>query len=286
MNNESSNDFWFAWPRSLFEHPALGGRYDARSAYAWLISHASWSPRRVATTRGPIDLRRGEVIAAADHLADVWGWSRKEVRSFLVRLVRSECVIRGPSKRPLPATLLIANFDSYVRADAKGAIERDSSGAIEGPLKGHTVQRNNDNKEESPPTPTGGMPLDCIQAFEAFNALALRVRIPQASKLTPDRRRKIAARLKDYGPDGWDRALGHIERSAFLTGNNDRGWRLTLDFLLQPGNFSKVHDCGYGNGRHAAAPAPVLSTKKTDAQIADENEAALREFGLLPEAST
>jgi hypothetical protein len=88
-----------------------------------------------------------------------------------------------------------------------------------------------------------------LKAFESYNQLALECGLPQAAKLTPDRKRKIAARLKDYGPEGWDQALANIRRSSFLTGSNDRNWRANLDFLLKPEKFSKVHDGGYGNGR-------------------------------------
>jgi DNA-binding transcriptional MocR family regulator len=110
------------------------------------------------------------------------------------------------------------------------------------------------SKEISPQPPKGGAsPLDALRAFEAFNAMALRCGIPQASKMSPDRQRKIIARLKDYGEEGWTQALANIEKSSFLTGSNDRGWRLTLDFLLKPEGFGKVHDGGYGNGRHTGS---------------------------------
>ena len=103
--------------------------------------------------------------------------------------------------------------------------------------------------------------MDALRAFESYNALAIRVGIPQAAKLTPDRQRKIIARLRDYGLEGWDQALANVERSSFLTGTNDRGWRASLEFLLQAASFAKVHDGGYGNGRHAdvaiAAARPV-----------------------------
>jgi len=94
-----------------------------------------------------------------------------------------------------------------------------------------------------------------LQAFEAYNATALECGLPQAAKLTPDRQRKIIARLKDYGLDGWTQALANIEKSSFLTGTNDRGWRASLDFLVKPESFAKVHDGGYGNGRHVAKAA-------------------------------
>lgn len=106
------------------------------------------------------------------------------------------------------------------------------------------------SKTKAPAT-KGPTPTDALVAFEAYNATALNCGLPQASKLTPDRQRKIIARLRDYGMDGWTCALANIDRSSFLTGKNDRGWRASLDFLIKPDNFAKVHDGGYGNGRHA-----------------------------------
>lgn len=119
---------------------------------------------------------------------------------------------------------------------------------------------------KTPLPPKGGpSPMDALRAFEGYNALALRIGLPQASRLTPDRQRKIIARLRDYGPEGWDRALANIERSSFLTGTNDRGWRVSLEFLLQAASFAKVHDGGYGNGRHAgAATAPTRKRSVMD----------------------
>lgn len=108
--------------------------------------------------------------------------------------------------------------------------------------------------KETPVAPKGATPLQCLQAFEAYNALALRAGLPQASKLTPGRQRFIRCRIGDYPDGGWDRMLANVEKSAFLTGQNDRGWRVDLDWLVKPANFCKVHDGSYGNGRHAARP--------------------------------
>jgi len=104
----------------------------------------------------------------------------------------------------------------------------------------------------TPLPPKGGpTPLDALKAFEAYNATALRCGLPQAPKFTPDRQRKIIARLRDYGLEGWHKALANIERSSFLTGKNDNGWRASLEFMLQASSFAKLHDGAYGNGRHA-----------------------------------
>ncbi len=112
----------------------------------------------------------------------------------------------------------------------------------------------------TPLPPKGGPhPLDTLRAFEDFNAMALRAGLQQAAKLTPDRNRKIIARLKDYGDDGWARVIANVEASAFLKGRNDRRWRATLDFLLQPAAFGKVHDGHYDDPPDA--PSPRVSDK-------------------------
>lgn len=124
------------------------------------------------------------------------------------------------------------------------------------PLRNGTVTAQNtdtdtDTESNTPLPPKGGpTQLDALKAFEAYNATALRCGLQQAAKLTPDRSRKIIARLREYGNDGWQRALANVERSSFLTGKNDKGWRANLDFLLQASSFGKVHDGTYGNGRH------------------------------------
>jgi hypothetical protein len=130
-------------------------------------------------------------------------------------------------------------------------------------------------KKDTPPPPKGPSRTICLEAFEAYNATALRCGLPQAARMTPDRERRIAARLKDYGIEGWQRALANIEKSSFLTGTNDRGWRASLDFLLQAESFGKVHDGGYGNGRHAAQKlAPVRKVYDQHAQAAAFQAAA------------
>jgi hypothetical protein len=128
--------------------------------------------------------------------------------------------------------------------------------------------------KKRPPLPPKS---ECLEAFTAYNDTALKCGLPQAAKFTPDRQRKISARLKDYGLDGWKRALANIEKSAFLTGKNDRGWRANLEFLLQATSFAKVHDGTFGNGRHAKAPIAYSVPQPLDGKGREE---LLRSFGM------
>ena len=113
-------------------------------------------------------------------------------------------------------------------------------------------------------------PAKEVSAFESYNALALRCGLPQAAKLTPAREREIKARLREYGVDGWARALANIERSKFLRGTNDRNWCASLDFMLKASSFSKLHDGGYGNGAHArhVDPGEAEAQQRLDQEYA------------------
>jgi hypothetical protein len=81
-------------------------------------------------------------------------------------------------------------------------------------------------------------------------------KLPKAQKLTAERRRHAAARLKDE-PDlgAWKAAILRLEASAFATGENDRGWRADFDFLIRPGTLTKVLEGKYDN-----RPTPMFAT--------------------------
>lgn len=94
--------------------------------------------------------------------------------------------------------------------------------------------------------------VQALEAFRAYNDLAQRIGLPTARTLTPQRRKNLCARLREHGGmDAWQTALANIERSAFLRGNNNRGWRADFDFLVTASKFAKVVDGVYGNGAHA-----------------------------------
>lgn len=196
--------------------------------------------------------------------------------------------------RPSKSAQLPTNFDPEVRPTSTP--KSDRSQADVAPQLALHNQKNQQlsettptpsisevkKREESPPPPLqGAEPVDALKAFERWNATALRCGLPQAAKLTPDRQRRIRARLKEYGLDGWDRALANIEKSAFLTGKNDKGFRADLDFLLQAKSFGKTHDGAYGNGRHAETPPSTVRPPPRPLDEAALGEAMARKFGYI-----
>ena len=80
---------------------------------------------------------------------------------------------------------------------------------------------------------------------EAWNDLADDAGLARVAKLTPQRRKQVIARLKEYPPEDWSKALTAIYNSKFLRGENDRGWKANFDFLLQPSSFVKLIEGAY-----------------------------------------
>lgn len=101
----------------------------------------------------------------------------------------------------------------------------------------------------------------CIQAVIDYNLMAQRCGLPEVRTSVPlsePRKRALRLRLKECaGMEGWRQALGNIEKSAFLRGQNDRGWRADFDWLVTPAKFIRVLEGRYGNGAHAPAQPTV-----------------------------
>lgn len=95
---------------------------------------------------------------------------------------------------------------------------------------------------------------DIKLAFDAYNELAERVDLPRAMTLGTDRRTGIRARLMECGGlDGWRAALEKLGASPHCRGENDRGWRADLDFLIQPKSFRRLMEGRYDDRRGVGA---------------------------------
>ncbi len=85
------------------------------------------------------------------------------------------------------------------------------------------------------------------EILEGWNELAQQCGLPKAGKLTGGRLRQAQARLREYPEiESWKRAFRHIHDTPFLRGENERGWRADLDFLLQAKSFTKLTEGSYG----------------------------------------
>lgn len=88
-------------------------------------------------------------------------------------------------------------------------------------------------------------PLTAKEVVEAWNERMAPQGFPAVKRITGTRQRQLVARLRENDIDDWQKAFSAIERSPFLRGENDRGWRADFDFLLQPKSFTKLIEGAY-----------------------------------------
>lgn len=79
---------------------------------------------------------------------------------------------------------------------------------------------------------------------EAWNDMAGRTGLPKA-KMTPERRRGLNTLIRRYTIEDFTEAINATERSSFCRGENGRGWRANIDFMLRASNFTKLIEGTY-----------------------------------------
>lgn len=144
---------------------------------------------------------------------------------------------------------------------------------------------NRHGKEASPPgvPPVDG---DAAMAVRLWNSLATRIELPIVQLLTKARRKALQRRLAECGGlEGWQAALSKVEGSAFLRGDNDRGWRADFDFILQAKSFARVMEgcydrkgrSGGGGGRQSAHATLFAAGAQVGAPPADRPDRGLHQ---------
>ena len=85
-------------------------------------------------------------------------------------------------------------------------------------------------------------------AIADFNRAALELGLSQARNLSASRRTSITRRLSEIGGrDGWLSVLDHLRQAPFLIGENESGWKATLDWIVKPANLTKIVEGTYAN---------------------------------------
>ena len=61
----------------------------------------------------------------------------------------------------------------------------------------------------------------------------------------------LRARVSEYGVEGVLSAIEKVRASAFLKGQNAKGWVITFEWFVRPNNFVKVLEGNYDEQRGA-----------------------------------
>lgn len=74
------------------------------------------------------------------------------------------------------------------------------------------------------------------------------IKLPRTLAWAGQRMAKLKARRKDeFFVANYEAAIGKLCESSFATGNNDRGWRATFDWFLQPDSVARIMEGKYDN---------------------------------------
>lgn len=113
---------------------------------------------------------------------------------------------------------------------------------------------------------------DCDQAIEIYKD-ELGSILPVPRKLTASRKSKLKRRLAELKTlDAWREYCQRIRGSPFLTGDNDRGWRADIDFILGEENMNKILEGKYDArpvGKQRSSGAKYTSQDALDEVIAE-----------------
>lgn len=286
MQGSHSNG-WFACNRAMITHDIVGagseGRYSRFEAWCWLIAHAAFEEHNVTHSGRVVHLLPGELIVSRRELAKTWSWSQSAVRWFLERLGNSQACNLATAHNTTILSLI--NYEKYQIRPSRVRPHNNQVPALNPPTVYNKEQLTNNtspNGEEA----TRVEITTSEAAFLAYNVLAGKLGLPQATTLTPTRKRQLSARLKEHGAESWQRALANVEASPFLRGENDRGWRASLDFILQASSYTKLLDGAY-DGTHLtrlhAAKAVGTRVRDTSESIGDMTARLIREGKYTPE---
>lgn len=115
--------------------------------------------------------------------------------------------------------------------------------------KDSKVHNKNMTKETEIETETVIEP-EIDNVVKKWNEFAEYYELAKVVKITDDRKRNIAARLKE-SDFNLDHIMQRIEKSDFLKGKNVRGWKVHFDFIFSSkNNWIKILEGNYSNGNN------------------------------------
>lgn len=221
--------------RSLIGHVAF--RNDAEAmAFAWMIARAAWKPTRVRYKGKAISLNRGQLAISVRDMAEAMDRDKAWVERLFTRLKRETMV-----ETVTQAGVSVVTICNYVEYQSKS---EEYETVCETPDETDARQRRDTEQE---PEEDKNKKIDCRlsdfpnRVVEAWNADTAGTPLPKARPLTPDRRKHLAARVKEHGEEAVFVAIRSMAASDFHSGRSGKWTEGNLGWLLKsPENFTKM----------------------------------------------
>lgn len=136
-------------------------------------------------------------------------------------------------------------------------------------LINNTKLTNKESEEKEPEDST----TQAKELIDEYNSICGE-KLPKAIQITAKRKRAIKARLKTYSREEIIKVFSLANESNFLCGDNDRGWKADIDWLLNENNMIKVLEGRYTNNSKPKNSWHSVNSSTRDKQY-EEVEAVL-----------
>ncbi|SEN50760.1 hypothetical protein SAMN04489859_1008101 [Paracoccus alcaliphilus] len=240
--------------RDLWDHPLFKrSEMTEREAWMWMLAQSAWDDTRHRVGSEMIEVPRGSFVTTLREMQSVFMWrSDKRVRTFLTVLEREGMIGRttvGSANAP-KTHVTICNYDKYQidgrTKDAPGTHRGRAEDAVKKEYNNTTREEAKASLSAQPTLPDLAHVDEISQAVSAYNEAAEAVGWSKVQKLSRERRGKLAARLREAGGiEGWRVAMSKARASPLCTGDNERGWVASFDFLISKEKFTRLMEGQY-----------------------------------------
>lgn len=120
--------------------------------------------------------------------------------------------------------------------------------SVDASLPNHEPLTTNHEKDTTKPKPAASPPVPYLKIIDLYHTHCPK--LPRVVKVTDKRKRAIGARWKDDADnlEYWEAYFKHAAKSKFLHGNNDRGWKADIDFLITERAMVGMQEGKYHHG--------------------------------------
>ena len=168
---------------------------------------------------------QGECWASLDYFLLWTGASRRSVIRAINSLEEKGLIKRRRRVGTTSALRVVLEKTSR----SKGSAKMTQGGAKMTPNNKEYNKTN--NKEEINKEESDKVAVEVQKTYDLF--VEKFNKNPKTFKLTPKRRKKIKTRLKDCGESMIRKAIENTANNSFYMGENERGWKADLDFILR-----------------------------------------------------
>lgn len=271
--------------RGRWDHRIFKNKQEA-AVWAWMTDTARWRPHSFQTRFGMVHLGRGQLLLSQRTLAEEFGLGRQQVRRLMDTMRIEGMIVEDSTHTASRAGTIvtIVNYERYqtdnrdevaspTHADRVLQPKANPRPTQDQPTREEREKRETGEiEEESPSDSSVSEPIkpgpsllalvsdqakadEVGEAFRQFECLRAEF-YPAGRTLTldPDRRKKLAARLRQAGGlRGWDSAMATIRGSPFLRGETGKWPFVSITFLLNPASFRRILEGEFNDERSAAA---------------------------------